>query len=381
MTNRLDHVEACIAAVRDGRMIVLVDDEDRENEGDLVVAAQHCRPEDVNFMCRYGRGLICVALDAERVEALRLPMMVDRGRDDMGTAFTVSIEAREGVTTGISAADRARTIRVAADPACGPDDLVQPGHVFPLRAQPGGVLVRSGHTEGAVDLARMAGLWPAGVICEIMRDDGEMARMPDLERFAREHDLPILTIADLIRYRLERESLVEAVDAVPFASRRLGIAPESGWVLRSFRSTLRPHVYYLALVKGDVAAEGAPVLVRAQRARLVGDVFGWDEDDSAGRLERAVSAIEAEGRGVVLYVVGQGVGDFDGRLQASEAPAPSAAPPRPTDSGFRSFGLGAQVLRALGLSRIVVMTDHPRKIVGVSGYGIDVVGTRPMSEA
>ncbi len=379
MTNRLDHVEACIAAVREGKMIVLVDDEDRENEGDLVIAAQHCRPEDVNFMCRHGRGLICIALAPERVEALGLPMMVERGQDDMGTAFTVSIEAREGVTTGISAADRARTIRVAADPSCGPGDLVQPGHVFPLRAQPGGVLVRSGHTEGAVDLARMAGLWPAGVICEIMRDDGEMARMPDLEVFARRHDLPILTIADLIRYRLERECLVEPVDGVPFASERLGIREGTGWVLRSFRSTIRPHVHYLALVKGDVAEGGEPVLVRAQRARLVGDVFGPIWDDSGARLQRAVRAIEAEGRGVLLYVVGTGLGDYDGTLHP-KPDAGSATPPRPTESGFRSFGLGAQVLRALGLTRIVVMTDHPRKIVGVSGYGIDVVGTRPLTE-
>ena len=377
MTHRLDHVEACIAAVRDGRMIVLVDDEDRENEGDLVIAAQHCRPEDVNFMCRYGRGLICVALAPERVEALRLPMMVERGQDDMGTAFTISIEAREGVTTGISAADRARTIQVAADPACGPDDLVQPGHVFPLRAQPGGVLVRSGHTEGAVDLARMAGLWPAGVICEIMRDDGEMARMPDLTAFARTHELPILTIADLIRYRLERESLVEPVDTVPFSSARLGISPEAGWTMRSYRSTLDPVMYYVALVKGDVAAAEGPVLVRAQRARLLGDVFGPDDDDSGTRLVRAVRAIEAAGRGVLLYVIGAEPEAFDGRLQPPAEPA-AGVPPRPTESGFRSFGLGAQVLRALGLTRIEVMTDNPRKIVGVSGYGIDVVGTRPL---
>src|SRR5262245_56170132 len=195
-------IEEALAAFAAGRMIVLVDDEDRENEGDLVIAAQHCRAEHVNFMCRHGRGLVCLALTAERVEQLRLPMMVPTDPGDMGTAFTVSIEARRGVTTGISARDRAETIRVAVDDRCGPDDIVSPGHVFPLRAQPGGVLVRSGHTEGAVDLARLCGLVPAGVICEIMRDDGEMARMDELEQFARRHELPIATIADLIEHRL-----------------------------------------------------------------------------------------------------------------------------------------------------------------------------------
>ncbi len=364
-------------------MLVLVDDEDRENEGDLVIAGEHCRAEHVNFMCIHARGLICLALAPERVDALRLPLMVPRGKDDMGTAFTVSIEASSGVTTGISAADRAETIRVASDPTAGPEAIVSPGHIFPLRAQPGGVLVRSGHTEGAVDLARLAGLSPSGVICEIMRDDGEMARMADLTELAREHHLPVLTIADLIEYRLRRESLVELVAKAPFASPRLGIGPDQGWTVCSFRSTVEPISYYLALVKGDVSAGDAPVLVRAQRARVLGDVFGFGADDSGRRLQRAIDRLAQAERGVLLYVLGHGLHDFDDALRDDPSRAAGGAgreaAVRPTEAGFRSFGLGAQVLRALGLHRVTLMTDHPRKIVGLEGFGIEVAGSVPLS--
>ncbi len=365
-------VEAAIARVREGGMIVLVDDKDRENEGDLVIAAQHCRAADVNFMVTHGRGLVCLALAPERVDALRLPMMVRTQPGDMSTAFTVSIEARTGVTTGISAADRARTIRVAADPACGPEDLVSPGHVFPLRAKDGGVLVRSGHTEGAVDLARMAGLVPAGVICEIMRDDGEMARMDDLERFAAAHRLPILAIADLIEHRLRRETLVEEVAHAPLASAALGLSPSQGWEVRTFRSTVKPTVLYLAMCKGRFDA-AAPVLVRAQRSRVLGDVFGFG-DDSGLRIRAALRQIDRAGAGVFLYVLTTDALEPDTVMTAGAKAATAA------EGALRQFGLGAQVLSRLGLRRIRVITDNPRKIVGLRGFGIEVEGTVPLEE-
>jgi 3,4-dihydroxy 2-butanone 4-phosphate synthase/GTP cyclohydrolase II len=372
----LEHVERCIARIRAGGMVVMVDDEDRENEGDLVIAADHCDAAAVNFMAKEGRGLVCLALAPERVDQLQLRMMVQRDHGHMGTAFTVSIEARDGVTTGISAADRARTIKVASDERWGAADLVSPGHVFPLRAQPGGVLVRSGHTEGSVDLARLAGCRPAGVICEIMRDDGQMARMDDLERFARRHDLPIVTIAELIEYRLQREVMVEEVACAPFSSRTLGIDAASGWTLRSFRSRVEPTAYYLTLAKGDLTRPDEPVLLRAQRADLLGDVFASDTDDSGARLRAALRQIERAGRGVFLYVV---AAPLDGALRAS---TPSGEVPglRPRESGFREFGLGAQVLKALGVDRIRVMTNNARKIIGLEGFGIEVTGSVPLEE-
>jgi 3,4-dihydroxy 2-butanone 4-phosphate synthase/GTP cyclohydrolase II len=366
-------VDRAIAHIRQGGMLVLVDDKDRENEGDLVIAAEHCTAEHVNIMCKYGRGLICLALTAERVDHLRLPMMVPTDPGQMGTAFTVSIEAREGVTTGISAPDRAQTIRVAVDPRSSAEDLVSPGHVFPLRAQPGGVLVRSGHTEGAVDLARLAGLRPAGVICEIMRDDGEMARMDDLEAFATKHELPMLTIADLIEYRLQRELLVEEISHSDLLAASLGLDERAGWTVRTFRSTVKPVQYYMALCKGDLSGE-APVLVRAQRAQVLGDVFGFG-GDSGARLRAALSQIERSGRGVFFYVLGEGLREVNRLFEPDHAPQLGL---KPAESGFRQFGLGAQVLKALGLHRIIVMTDNPRKIIGLEGFGIEVAGTVPI---
>jgi 3,4-dihydroxy 2-butanone 4-phosphate synthase/GTP cyclohydrolase II len=387
-TTNYEHVERCIEVVRRGGMIVLVDDKDRENEGDLVIAAEHCTPDQVNFMCRWGRGLICLALTAERVRELRLPMMVPTDPGHMGTAFTVSIEARQGVTTGISAADRAHTIRVASDERFGPLDIVSPGHIFPLRAQPGGVLVRSGHTEGSVDLARLAGLRPAGVICEIMRDDGEMARMDDLEAFARAHDLPILTIADLIGYRLQRETLIEEIARVPLVSPILGISAADGWTMHTFRSTVEPASFYVALCKGDLQQSESgddAVLLRAQRAQVLEDVFGVVVDGPSGtegggaaaRMRASLRQIDRAGRGVFLYVLGH-------RWPVDPLLTPRAAEPapalKPAEAGFREFGLGAQVLRSLGIHRIKVITNNPRKIVGLAGFGIATVGVEPLQE-
>ncbi len=383
MKHRLAHVEKCIGIVRNGGMVVMVDDEDRENEGDLVIAAEHCDAAAVNFMAKEGRGLICLSLTPARVERLGLRMMVPTDPGHMGTAFTVSIEARKGVTTGISAADRAETIRVASDERFGPEDIVSPGHVFPLRAQPGGVLVRSGHTEGSVDLARLAGCRPAAVICEIIRDDGTMARMDDLEEFASRHGLEILTIADLIEYRLRHEILVEEVHRFPLDSRALGIEPSAGWTVHSYRSRVDPASHYVAMTKGiepgALPEDHEPVLLRAQRAQLLGDVFGAGGDDSGGRLRAAIKQIDRSGQGVLLYVIGSAIEDvLDASLRGdAERGAPGL---RPRESGFREFGLGAQVLRHLGLTRLRVMTNNPRKIIGLEGFGIEVVGSVPLEE-
>ncbi len=373
-------VERAIEAMKNGRMVILVDDHDRENEGDLVVAAAACTPAHINFMCTHGRGLVCLALTADRVDALRLPMMVSTSRDDMATAFTVSVEAREGVTTGISAADRARTVAVASDPRYGPSDLVSPGHIFPLRAQPGGVLVRSGHTEGAVDLARLAGFPGAGVICEIMRDDGEMARMPDLQAFARTHDLPMLSIADLIAYRLSREALVEEVAQGALQRGAFGFVWGPDWSVRTFRATVEPEMHYMAFIKGNIDDGGraAPVLLRAQRANVLADVFGLG-GDGGQRTRAVVQQLEHAGRGVLLYVVPSRWSDNN------RAPGASAEPRgkpgvglKPAELGFRRFGLGAQVLAALGLRRVTIVTDNPKKIIALAGFGIEVVGSTPI---
>ncbi|MEE9382188.1 MAG: 3,4-dihydroxy-2-butanone-4-phosphate synthase [Nannocystaceae bacterium] len=373
-------VERCIAVVRSGGAIVMVDDEDRENEGDLVVAAEHCNPEVVNFMCREGRGLICLALTPQRVAHLQLPMMVAMDAGDMNTAFTVSVEAREGVTTGISAADRSHTIRVATDPNCGPLDIVSPGHVFPLRAQAGGVLVRSGHTEGSVDISRLAGCSPAAVICEIMRDDGEMARLEDLRGFAERHKLEILSIADLIEYRLRTEMLVEEIDHAPLEMPALAIGASDDWMLRTFKSKIDPVSYFVTLSKGKLD-EGTndAVLLRAQKADLIGDVFGTQQRRSGARMRSAIRQIDKAGQGVFLYVLGDGA-MLTSSLELRSG-GPVASQPRPGNTGFRDFGLGAQVLGALGVKRIRVITNNPRKIVGLEGFGIVVDGSVGLEES
>jgi 3,4-dihydroxy 2-butanone 4-phosphate synthase/GTP cyclohydrolase II len=366
---RLAHVAACIEAIRKGRMVILVDDEDRENEGDLVLAADKVTPEAINFMALHARGLICLALDEAIVERLKLPMMVQHNSAPLGTAFTVSIEARQGVTTGISAADRAHTVRVAIDPSSGPQDLVSPGHVFPLRARPGGVLQRTGQTEGSVDLARLAGSTPAGVICEIMNEDGTMARMPDLERFAARHDLLILSIADLIQYRLQNEVLVRRVRDLEVRLDRA--RPEAAtWRAVVFEASVESR-QFLALTYGDLAAPG-PVLARVHTGSTFGDVFGSTPFEGGSNLRAAIAQIERAGRGVVLYVPGRGdvARELDDYVKAHQPRSPGDAPPEPP---LREFGIGAQCLAVLGLRQIRLLTNNPRKIAGLEGYGLEIV--------
>ncbi len=367
----LSHVRSALDDIRDGKMIILVDDEDRENEGDLVFAAERVTPEHINFMAKYGRGLICVTLTEEQVERLELPMMSWRSAPALGTAFTLSIEARHGVSTGISAADRSRTIEVAIDPNAGPADIVSPGHVFPLKARRGGVLVRTGQTEGSVDLARLAGLRPAGVICEIMNDDGTMARMPDLEKFAADHDLKILTVADLIRYRLQTERLVRRAYQTSIKLDATG----SEWTAIAY-STLADEREFLALVKGEPTADGA--LCRVHGGSTMGDVFSSGESEGRKNLVEALQRIEAEGSGVVLYIpTASSLHSQLEKLGGNQSADTEEAEPKAQGS-LRQFGLGAQILRELGLRKIRLLTNNPRKIVGLRGYGLEVVETLPL---
>jgi 3,4-dihydroxy 2-butanone 4-phosphate synthase/GTP cyclohydrolase II len=374
----LERVQTALDDIRAGRMVILVDDEDRENEGDLCMAAEMVTPEAVNFMAKFGRGLICLALTEQQVERLELPMMAlpQRGGPALGTAFTLSIEAKDGVTTGISAADRAHTVRVAIAPNAVPDDVVTPGHVFPLKARRGGVLVRAGQTEGSVDLARLAGMLPAGLICEIMNDDGSMARMPDLERFATEHQLRILTIADLIRYRLQNEHLVERLDEGQLVLDRTG----TPWRVIVYGASVEER-QYLALVRGDLAGE-EPVLVRMHRGAVIADTFSSTESEGGRRLDEAIDAIEHAGRGVVVYLPPHG--DFRRELAALSAaekssPVATHSLTRAHGGTLREYGLGAQILRDLGLSRIRLLTNNPRKIAGIHGYGLEVVDSVPLA--
>jgi 3,4-dihydroxy 2-butanone 4-phosphate synthase / GTP cyclohydrolase II len=372
---RFAHVAAAIEAIAAGKMVILVDDEDRENEGDLVLAADAVTPEAINFMAVHARGLICLALDESIVDRLKLPMMVQQNSAPLGTAFTVSIEARKGVTTGISAADRAHTIKVAIDPASTPDDLVSPGHIFPLRAKPGGVLRRTGQTEGSVDLARLAGRANAGVICEIMNDDGTMARMPDLEKFAAKHKLLILSIADLIQYRLQNEVLVTRVrEHEVKLDRARDNAPTWRAVVFDARVESRQ---FLALTLGDVAAPGV-VSVRVHTGSTFGDVFGSTPFEGGSNLRAAISQIERDGRGVVLYLPGRG--DIATELDAYvKAHAPREASESPPEPPLREFGIGAQCLADLGLRQIRLLSNNRRKIAGLHGYGLDIVECVPLT--
>jgi 3,4-dihydroxy 2-butanone 4-phosphate synthase/GTP cyclohydrolase II len=375
------HVEHAIADIRAGKFVILVDDEDRENEGDLCMAAERVTPDAINFMAVHARGLVCLTLTEEHVQRLELPMMGAPGRlgPRLGTAFTVSIEARDGVTTGISAADRAHTIRVASQPNARPEDLVVPGHVFPLQARPGGVLVRAGQTEGSVDLARLAGLAPAGVICEIIRDDGTMARMPDLELFGQRHGLCILTIADLIAYRLKTEQLVQIV-----ADREIELhSTGTRWRAVLFESVLESR-QLLALVKGTLEPK-MPTLCRMHRGSLLGDIFSSSADDGGQKLNEAVQAIEAAGCGVIVYLPPEGGAEFSLPLVPALRPSDPVAPllpdgpTRPHGGTLREYGLGAQVLRELGVERIQLLTDHPRRIAALHGYGLDLAECVPLS--
>ena len=371
-----ERVRRAIEAIRAGRMVILTDDEDRENEGDLVLAAEKVTPEAINFMAKHARGLICLALTEETIDRLRLPMMVEKNKASLGTAFTVSIEAREGVSTGISAADRAHTIRVAVDAASGPDDLVSPGHVFPLRAKAGGVLQRTGQTEGSVDLARLAGLNPSGVICEIMNDDGTMARMPDLVRFAADHDTPLVTIEDLILYRLKTDRLVRRVSSATFVP----AGRSARWTAHVYESTTAATRQFLALVHGDVSAD-ATVLVRMHPGSAFADVFGPSQTldgraavGGAGYLHESMDRIEQDGAGVVVYFpptrtdLLEEVKLLTGELRQRAHDLTTAGSP-----AQREHGLGAQVLMDLGLRKIRLMTTNPRRLVGLSAYGLEVV--------
>lgn len=357
-------IEEIIEEARNGRMFILVDDEDRENEGDLVIPAQMATPSAINFMAKHGRGLICLALTRERVEQLKLPLMAQHNESRLQTAFTVSIEAKDGVTTGISAPDRARTVAVAIDPTRGPEDIVTPGHVFPLMARDGGVLVRTGHTEAAVDIARLAGLNPSGVICEIMNDDGTMARRPELIAFAQLHGLKVATIADLIAYRLRHDRIVERKIETTFSSRFGG-----EWRLYIYASKV-PYAEHVALVKGDIT-KGGPVMTRMHTINMLDDAFG-NVGERAGVLRAAMLMIAKEGRGVVIAIREPTLTVLSERVR-SMMQGESFAP------ALRDYGIGAQILLDLGMHEMVLLSNTERTIVALEGYGLTVVERRPIA--
>jgi 3,4-dihydroxy 2-butanone 4-phosphate synthase/GTP cyclohydrolase II len=370
-------VPTAVEEIRAGRMIVVVDDEDRENEGDLTLAAEKVTPEAINFMAKHGRGLVCLAMTEERLEHLRIGPMTSENTSQYGTAFCEAIDAREGVTTGISAHDRARTIKVAIDPATRPSDLARPGHMFPLRARKGGVLVRAGQTEASVDLARLAGMVPAGIICEIMKDDGTMARVPDLIEFCRTHEMKMLTVAELIRYRMQHERYVHRVGEA-LVETKCG-----EFRLIAYGSEVDGDASHMALIRGDIADSSAPVLVRMHAHCLLGDVFGATGCDCHRTLEGSLKIIAEEGRGALIYLhqtskgfSAEKIGDQSFLTFHRERRLPSL--PESERKIHREIGLGAQILSDLNLKRIRLLTNHPRRVAALEGFDIEIVEQVPV---
>lgn len=365
----VDRVKAAIQDIADGKIVIVVDEEDRENEGDLTMAAEKVTPEAINFMATYGRGLICMPMTSQHLDRLKIPLMVAENESVHGTAFCVSIEARRNVSTGISAADRAMTILTRIDPNTRPEDLIRPGHIFPLRARKGGVLERAGQTEAAVDLARLAGLTPAGVICEIMNPDGTMARLPDLKEFSKEHNIRIISVVDLIKYRLNTERFVKRIESTPFSS-------EFGEFQLYLYENELDGGRHLALVKGDVRRSKKPVLTRVHSQSVLGDVFRSEKNVLGRELRASLQLIEKEGLGVFIYLR---LADQEERLlqeirSYKDEPAPEGGQP----VTFRDYGVGAQIIADLGLRDITILTNHPKKLIGTQGFNINVIEQRPI---